>query len=396
MRPSYIVVLGMLAALNAQAGTLAEVVNKAWQRLPQAQSQASRQAELQANQSAASGLFPAPPAVGMGYRTDQFNRNIGTREIDVDISLPLWLPGERSARQHLANAESDRFTAEQRASRLQLAGEIREVVWQARLAENAQELAQRRLANARQIEADVARRVKVGDLARIDLLLAQSETMAAQTALGDAERELTAAKSAYKRIVGNEVLPAGPIESPQAGDDIDSHPLLLAKRNRVGVAQAKARLVSETRRDNPELSLGTRRERADFTDRYSNTLVVSVRIPLGTESRNAPRIAAAQVELAEAEADYQRQRFDIEQGIQRARADVDTVRRQTELAESRHALALENLQLIKKAFSLGEKSLFEYQRSQALVNESQLAAVQAKVELHRAIARLNQALGVLP
>ena len=392
----FILAAGLLACVSTQAATLADVLEKAWQRLPQAQSQVLREDELKANQAAASSIFPSPPAIGLGHRTDRFNRNTGAREFEVDISAPLWLPGERAARQRLAASESDRFTAEQQALRLQLAGELREAVWQVKLAETAQELARNRLAAARQIEADVARRTRAGDLARADLLLSQGETISAQATLADAERQLIAARQAYKRIVGDDAIPEVQPETVANDRDIALHPLLVSKRNRLEAAQAKARLVSETRRDNPELSLGTRRERGEFEERYSSTVAVAIKIPLGTESRNAPRIAAAQAESTEAEVEYLRQRFDIEQDIQRARSDLEIAKQRAELAESRRAFADENLQLIKKAFSLGEKSLFEFQRTQAVLNEAALAASEASIEMNRTFARLNQAMGVLP
>ncbi|MGE5649372.1 MAG: TolC family protein [Bacillota bacterium] len=398
MRP-FIWALGLLACAGAQASPYANLLDKAWLRLPQAQSQPAREAELDASRAAASSVFPSPPALELAHRTDRFNDNAGAREIEAALAMPLWLPGERDARKELAASEAQRYSAEQLALRLQLAGELREAIWQVKLAENARTLALGRLASARQTEADVARRVKAGDLARSDLLLAQGETMAAQAAIADAERELAGARQAYTRIVGDEVLPAVEAEQAEttaAGGDIETHPALALQRRRVAAAQARQRLVTQTRRDNPELSVGTRRERATPDERYTNTVTVALRLPFGTESRNAPRMAAAQAELTEAEAEYRRQRFDIEQGIRKALLDVDIARHQAELAATRHALAQDNLQLVKKAFSLGEKSLFEFQRAQALANEAELAANQADITLNRAYARLNQAKGLLP
>ena len=395
MRP-FILALGLLAAAGAQASPYADLLDKAWLRLPQAQSQAAREAELSASRAAASSLFPSPPALELAHRTDRFNGNTGAREYEAAVSLPLWLPGEKSAKQRLADSEAERYGAEQAALRLQLAGELREAIWQLKLAENARTLAAGRLAAARQTEADVARRVKAGDLARSDLLLAQGETLAAQAALADAERELAAARQAYRRIVGDDALPDVPAEAASAGADIDAHPALELQRRRVAAAQARLRLVTEARRDNPELSVGTRRERASLDERYANTVAVALKLPFGTEARNAPRLAAAQAELTEAEAEYRRQRFDIAQAIGKAESDLDIAQHQAQLAATRHALAQENLQLVKKAFSLGEKSLFEFQRTQATANEAELAANQAHVELNRAYARLNQAKGVLP
>lgn len=395
MRP-FIWALGLLACAGAQASPYADLLDKAWLRLPQAQSQPAREAELSANRAAASSLFPSPPALDLAHRTDRFNDNAGAREYEVAIALPLWLPGEKSAQMRLAASETERYGAERAALRLQLAGELREAIWQLKLADNARALAAGRLESARQTEADVGRRVKAGDLARSDLLLAQGETLASQAALAGAERELAAARQAYRRIVGDDRLPDLPAEAAAAGTNIDTHPALELLRRRVAAAQARLRLVTEARRDSPELSVGTRRERASPDERYTNTVAVALRLPFGTEARNAPRLAAAQADLTEAEAEYRRQRFDTEQAIRKAASDVEIAQRQAELAAARHGLSQESLQLMKKAFALGEKSLFEFQRTQATANEAELAANQANVELNRAYARLNQAKGVLP
>ncbi|MBI1892485.1 MAG: TolC family protein [Burkholderiales bacterium] len=395
MRP-IILALGLAASLHVQAQTFADVFNKAWSRQPQARAQSSREAELKANQVAASTLFAAPPTLGLGHRTDQFNRNVGSREYEVDVSVPIWLPGEKAARQNLAASDLSRLTADQTYSRLQLAGELREAIWQVRLAENAKALAKLRLDSAKQIESDVARRVKAGDLAKADLLLAQGESLAAQGSLADADRQLLLAKQAYKRLVGDEQLPALEPEKAAANHAIDTHPTILAWQHRLSVAKAKTNLVAHTGRDNPEVSIGMRRERGDFNERYGNTVAVTVKIPFGSDARNAPRIAAAQADALEAETELERQKYDVEQGIQKARAELDLAKQQAAWADSRVSLASENLQLIKKAFSFGERSLVDYQRTQAAFNEAALAAGQAKLNLHRVYARLNQAMGVLP
>ena len=395
MRP-VILALGLAACLHAQAQTFADVFNKAWSRQPQARAQSSREEELKANQAAASTLFAASPTVGLGHRTDQFNRNAGSREYEVDVSVPIWLPGERAARQNLATSDLSRFIADQTYSRLQLAGELREAIWQIHFAESAKELAKLRLDSAKQIESDVARRVKAGDLAKSDLLLAQGESLAAQGGLAEAERELQQAKLAYKRLVGDEQLPTIEPEKAITNVAIDSHPTILAWQHRLTIANAKEKLLAQTGRDNPEVSMGMRRERGDFTERYGNTVAVSVRIPFGSQVRNAPRIAAAKANAVEAETEFERQKFEVEQSIQKARTDLDLAKQQSAWADSRMSLASENLQLIKKAFSLGERSLVEYQRTQSAFNEAALAASQAKSNLHRAYARLNQAMGVLP
>lgn len=395
MRP-IIVALVLLASVPAQAESIANILDKAWLRLPHAQSQPSREAELNANSATASSLLPAPPALVLGHRTDRFNRNAGEREIEAELSMPLWLPGEKSARQQLAASDLSRFSAEQLALRLQLAGTLREAIWQLELAEKTAEMLQTRLSAQRQIEADVARQVSAGELARADLLLAQGERLAAQGDLAEAEQALLGARQTYAQLVGDSSRPDVPVEPLSNRGELAAHPLLLASSNRFKSAQARARLVAKTGRDNPELSFSARRERGDPAEPFANSLAVSIKIPFGSGSRNASRVAAAQADVTEAEVAFQRQQNEIERAIETAEAALRTAQRRADLAQSRHALAQDNLQLIKKAFSLGEKSLFEFQRAQFVLDQAALAASQAEIAIHHSYARLNQALGVMP
>ena len=395
MRP-FILALGLLASAHVHAQSLADVLERAWQRTPQAQSQAVREEGLAANRALASSLFPEAPAVALAHQTDRFDSNAGAREYEVELAVPLWLPGQKPAARELAESESAQFSAEQSVARLELAGQVREAVWQVRLAETATQLARARLAAYRQIEDDVARRVKAGELAHADLLLARGETIAVQTELSAAEQALLEVRQDYLQLVGDDRLPADAVETAPGVQAIDTHPRLLASARRVEAARARAQLTARTGRENPELALLARRERGDADERYGNAFGVAIRIPLGTAARNAPRMAVAQAELTEAETEHARLREALEQAQRKAQAEMDSARTRAELAEARLVLARENQALAKKAFSLGEKSLFEFQRVQSALDESALAAGQAAIEQHRAQARLNQASGVLP
>ncbi|HVL75154.1 MAG TPA: TolC family protein, partial [Noviherbaspirillum sp.] len=232
--------------------------------------------------------------------------------------------------------------------------------------------------------------------AHADLLLARGETIAVQTELSAAEQALLEVRQDYLQLVGDDRLPADAVETAPGVQAIDTHPRLLASARRVEAARARAQLTARTGRENPELALLARRERGDADERYGNAFGVAIRIPLGTAARNAPRMAVAQAELTEAETEHARLREALEQAQRKAQAEMDSARTRAELAEARLVLARENQALAKKAFSLGEKSLFEFQRVQSALDESALAAGQAAIEQHRAQARLNQASGVLP
>ena len=61
---------------------------------------------MAARRDAASALFAAPPSIALSARSDRYNRNRGDREIEADVSVPLWMPGTRDKAQRLALVES--------------------------------------------------------------------------------------------------------------------------------------------------------------------------------------------------------------------------------------------------------------------------------------------------
>ena len=137
--------VAVLTSFPAHSQYLRDALEGAWGRQPAARATGAREDELAARRNAAAALFPEPPSVNLGYRTDRFNQNAGTRELEGVISLPVWTPGIRDAAQSLAQAESEQFDSGLRAQRWRLAGEVREAYWQARLAATELELAQRKV-----------------------------------------------------------------------------------------------------------------------------------------------------------------------------------------------------------------------------------------------------------
>lgn len=389
----------MLALASAHAGgadNLKEALDQAWARSPQAQAAEAREAELNARLEAAGSLLPAPPALSLGYRSDQLNDKLGKREWGAEIEFPLWLPGEQGARLDAANRERSGWSASLAALRLTLAGELRERVWAAALAESDLRLARARLATAESLESDVARRLRAGDLARIDLLLAQNESLAAGAAVLDAEIRLAEALQAYRALTGDEKQPAQAQEPAGEAPDLDFHPTLEAARNTVALAQARLKVAVESRRDPPEITLGAVRER-DFSDEpYHSSIGIKLKVPFATDARNQPVITAAQTELVQAQAEYRQARLRIESEIPQKRQALDGAAAQLELAQRKQAASAENLRLQQKAFDLGELDLPALLRARSLAYDGELSLAHQTIAVARARAALNQALGVLP
>jgi cobalt-zinc-cadmium efflux system outer membrane protein len=164
----------------------------------------------------------------------------------------------------------------------------------------------------------------------------------------------------------------------------------------VATAQAKLRQVSQDSRNNPELELAMRRERAMFDEPYANSLSFRFRLPFATDARNKPRIAAANAEMIEALAAYDVERKKVSAEIDAARRELEQSRTVVQLTEARFALAADTQRLLAKAFALGELDLVARLRAENERFDAELIFARTKLEAARAISRLNQALGVLP
>ena len=396
MRRSLCIFLLLLSPPVLAAGTLRDAIERAWERQPAAQARPARAEEFTAKQEAARAAFPEPPSLRVGNRNDFLHGNDGVREWEAEIALPLWLPGERDRQGAIVNAERDQYDTGLTAAKLKIAGEVRDAYWQARLAENELALARRKVQEAATLAADVERRVKAGDLARVDRNQAQAVEQLARAAVAEAEVKAFRARQAFAVLTGVRSLPGGEEMSAPAGAALDDHPLLAPAQRAVVTTQARLSQATQNLRNNPELELGMRRERNAFDDPYHNSLQLRFRLPFATDARNKPRIAAANAELIEAHTVYSLERAKVAAEAETARRELEQARTVLGLTETRYTLATDTQRLLARAFALGELDLIARLRAENERFEAELQFTRAKLEAARAISRLNQALGVLP
>lgn len=396
MRYTPLIFVGLLLTQPVYAVSLRAALDQAWEKSPQAQTLEAKRAESDAQGVAANSLLPGAPAIILGHRNDQLSNNAGVREWEAGIALPLWLPGQRDARQRQAKAGRVSLEADILALRLRLAGELREAIWQVRQVEAQIRLDEARAQTAKKLAEDVAKRVRAGELAKTDLNLAQNEWRTAQAAVLQNRNRLLQAQQVYATLTGTSVLPDDIAESAQSKPLSDDHPLMEEARLAIEVAQAQVRVVSQSRRDNPELELSTRRERGSLNDPYASTVALALRLPLATNARNLPLTSAAQTALTRAQSEYTRARLTLEYQLQQAVQALQAADQLLDLARQQRAAAWENLDLIQKSFSLGESDLFTLLRARTAAFEAEQAHNQQEIAQALSRARLNQAQGVLP
>lgn len=388
---------GALLVSPTDAATLHDALEAAWLLQPEAQAAPARQVELDARRRASDALTPEPPSISLMHKTDQVQRNLGYREWEAEISVPMWLPGDSRRTMTTVEREQNGFTLQQQAAKLKVAGEVREAFWEAQLAESELQVAKLKFTEAQQLAVDVARRHKAGEQSKVDLNQAQSLVHAAQSTLLQTEAMAQQARLRFRALTGVEV----PLDTAEAapvnhGDVAETHPLVSAAQAGVATAQAKLAQVAGNRRDNPELSLAYSSERDEFGAPYDGKLAVRIKVPFGGDNRNEPRITAANAELVEAEARREQLKRQVRSGLAIAQSELTQVSEALALAETRAVLARDTQHWMEKAFKLGELDLPSLIRANTDKNDAELALARARIERSRALSRQNQAAGVLP
>ncbi|WP_088283827.1 TolC family protein [Ideonella sp. A 288] len=386
--------------------TLREAFEAAWARQPEAQALAARRDAARAQVQAAQSLTPEPVAMELSTKTDRLNRNLGTREYEVGVAIPLWLPGERGRSQALADAEGRAVESRTTAAQLRLAATVREAWWSWQRAGTELDATRGQLDNVRRIAADVGKRLKAGDLARADQHQADGAVAAAEGAVAQAEGSLTAAQQHLRSLTAMPAVglasntaiqaePEPPIPATPAAD-MDTHAELLALKDRAAVAEGSVALAATQSRASPELTIAATRDRGAYGESYQQTFMVGVRIPFGAGPRHDARVASARAEAVELQAQLALERARLAGEREAARARTDAARAQLAAADRRAQLALESRGFFDKSFRLGETDLPTRLRieSEAAVAERQ--AARARIELAAAISAWRQALGLLP
>lgn len=401
MRFTFYIIFSLALAQIAQAASMRELLDRAWANNPQAQTLQAKRAENTAQGLAADSLLPGAPAVILNHRSDQLQSKVGQRESYIGLALPLWLPGQRDARQNQAQTDKSALEASIQALRLKLAGELREAIAQLKRAQTQTQLDTERTQTALALAEDVAKRVQAGELAKTDLNLAQNEWRSAQSTQLQNRIALLQAQQAFAALIGASVqdsvaLPEDGMENAQDKPLQDSHPVLEEARLAIAAAQAQVRVASESRRDSPELELGAFRDRGNFNDSYNNSIALSLRIPFATAARNQPLISAAQTALTGAQSEYARTRLTLEYQQQQAQQALSTADQLLDLGRQQRNAARENLALTQKAFTLGEADLFTLLRARSAAFDGEQSFQQQEIAQALARARLNQAQGVLP
>lgn len=384
--------------------TLKRAFDAAWSRQPEAESFAARQEAVEARRVVTKSWTAEPATLEVSSRTDQLNRGQGTREHVLGVAIPLWLPGERSRSGALIDAESQSAAARVEAAKLRTAANVREAYWGWARAREDLSLAQARVASARTLAADVARRVKAGDLARADQHQTDGSLAAAESALAESQSALTATTQQLRALTGIVPLPGNSADIPSEGlpslpvsfADLDSaHPSVADLMAQAEVARRMVALTRVQTRAHPELTLSTTRERGISGDPYQQSITLGVRVPFGSDARHRAKLAGANADALELESQVRLARERVLADLEAVQQRVASAKLVAEAAARRAQLARETRGFFEKSFRAGESDLPTRLRIELEAVEAERQAARTRIDYAAAISALRQALGLL-
>ena len=358
---------------------------------------AARDEEASALLNRARSWLSGQPGVAFRYQTDRPWDNADLREYELGIELPLWRVGERRAAASLGDAASAESHAAALALRHEIVGLLRTALWDIEAAVNVLAVARDGQRIAADLESVIERRYRAGELPLSETLLMRSTTLEREAIVIDAEAQLVDAERAYQSLTGLTARPIEITEAPTDRDDFDStHPLLMLADASLERARADLELMRHAVKGTPALTIGPRREQAAFSDYAADSLGVSFSMPFGGRTHVTAEIAMAARAATRAEAERLGLLRRLDLDLHEARHGLLVIEDSLDLAQRRSELAATSFAMSRQAFAQGEMTLLELLRREetALLTQREVAGLE--VERHRAIAQINQAIGVWP
>ncbi|KGM06786.1 Heavy metal RND efflux outer membrane protein, CzcC family [Methylophaga thiooxydans] len=393
---SHVTLAEQLEAEYSNQLSLASLTEKVYQRLPGKAGEAKYEQLRQANDAVTNTLFAAPAIANLSHYNDAIGSSDGFQEWESGVDLPLWLPGQKQKQQAVSDKIAAELPAYQQQLRLQASGEVRQLLWQVKLAEVQLEQATIAWQTAQKLEQDVEHRVKAGDLPRTEALLASSNTLETLSKKADAAALLKQQLNVYALITGETALPSVVVEEvAQAVDWKQTHPRLLLQDQVIARLQAEMGVAQFDAAVNPNLAVGVRRERGDFDESFNNSLGLGISFAFDDSRFSQPAIAKAGAELADAQVERQALLRELDTRLLTRKQQLASTQEQLALVSKQDATTQQYYQLQKRAFDLGELNLIDLLRSQMLANTSQSRKRELEVQIKQQKAALNQALGVI-
>lgn len=338
--------------------------------------------------------FPDSSLLRGYHLSDQPLDDTGLYEDEIAVSLPLWMPGERKSRGSLAAALTSSSASGAAEFEWRVSSELREALWKLIPARRQWELAGEQEANLARVLEQAVIFEEAGEISRGDRLAVlqelatwKAETMSLEARYQDAVRT-------FRALTGANALPAAYTEELSAATEIpEDHPALRMARDRMKEMSAALDALRQGNNFRPSLQFFWRGQRPDQASSQIDSVGIGFELPLGRSPSRDPEIAIVNELLAQAEAQFLRQKREL--GLQLHEAEHTLHTTELQLANSYELMsaAEERRALDQLALELGEISMQEWLRRLSGYKAIQRSHELLLLQQGAAIAAYNQAVG---
>jgi outer membrane protein, heavy metal efflux system len=378
--------------------SLKQVVEATFQQYPQGAMIAAMRDEAKALHRRSDSLVAGYPMIYLQWIDDRTFNDRGEVQIQTGFQIPFWMWGQRDASRSVAEKSEQGAGLFSQALKHEVAGLVRDSLWNLALVENRYELAKQVYQVSTQLFNTVKRRVELGDLARSDQLLAESDLLSNQSLLTLAEAEVMHARKAYTNLTRLNRAPQTYTEAQSQLTEIgERHPALAAANALVERSQADVEFTRLSKQGNqPSIMIGTQHDRGTKQQSFNNESNLVLQIPIGGDSWNAPLVAQANLDLTQKIADRGTLARQLERALHEAEHNLEVDRATLNIANQRKDIAEAHLRMMRIAFEAGEIQLIDYLKIQANAQAAIRDAAERALFLQRDTAFYNQVVGGVP
>lgn len=374
--------------------TFKEVLEAVWLRHPDAVAARSTRREAQALDQVGQSWMAGQPTAKVSQTEGLSASTRNEQATELGVSLPIWQWGQRHQTQQQARAWEALAQAQSSWVRWRLAGEVHDQAVRLWLADAELQDLSAQVQAMTELDRDVQRRVRAGDLAPVDALASEAELLSLQSLVASAQQARAAQQASWRQWVGD--VPAPPPGSWPVAElaQAPTHPVLQWHQTQRELARIKLEAAQARWGATPELEFSIKQEGRAIERSQSATVALS--FPLGKTVHRQTDLALAMAEADRAEAEAQQAERQVASAREEAHWALDSIQQQAQAEGQRAQLLQRRAEWLQKSFKAGETELPELLRAKAAAAQANASRIQKDIQQIAAQTRLHWAQGYLP
>lgn len=395
----------MASAASDPVLPLRTALTAAWENDPVRQELAINTQSADARAAAAKSWFAGGPVLTASYSDDRAaGTNLGYVTWQGGVSVPLWLPGQGSATEHLAQADSKAALARVEVERMAIAVRVLEQGSAAILADRRVIAARMIVRSLEHIALLTNRSKEQGEATGVEVQAVNAQLAETRSELAQAEEDQTRSRVALFSLLGIQGVPdilaaqapwlaRIPTGNPKALEDLD--PRIKAAHRAVMAAQEDMHLARSSFMPNPEVGIDAI-DQGQYGSPWATQVGVNIRVPLPSDVTHTPLLSAAQNRLAAAMRAEVEARRAVHNELAQVMARVTAARVMLLQSQTGASQTMKRADAMEHSWQLGETPLIEVLRARTEAWRALLTLNQAEVAWHSAIIRICISTGTLP